>query len=84
MSKWEIFSDANADDDRYKWRKINNISNHVIKPLPPPIASPLPSMYDLLLHASNSHLFQPQGTLILIIEFINLIILFYFYFFVLQ
>jgi len=62
MSLWEIFSDADTDDDnRYKWRQINNTSNHVIKPLPPPIASPLPSMYDLLLHASTSHLFQPQG-----------------------
>ncbi|AES75291.1 hypothetical protein MTR_6g036580 [Medicago truncatula] len=59
MSKWEIFSDANVnvDDNNYKWRQIN-ISNHVIKLLPTPIASPLPSIYDLLLHASTSHLFQ--------------------------
>jgi len=62
---WEIFSDADADadadDNRYKWQQINNTSDHVINPLPPPIASPLPSMFDLLLHASTSHLFQPQG-----------------------
>jgi len=64
MKTWEIFFNVDADDNNYKWRKINT-SNDVIKPLPPSYSySHLPHflLYNLLLHASASHIFQLQGT----------------------
>ncbi|KAK2443086.1 hypothetical protein P8452_21474 [Trifolium repens] len=60
MSTWQLFSDA---DNNYRWQNNSNDTSNLITPSPPPIpipTSPLPSMYNLLLHASTEHLFQPQ------------------------
>ncbi|CAI8597930.1 unnamed protein product, partial [Vicia faba] len=59
MSSWQLFSDA---DRKYRWQ-INSDTSIVTTPSPPPVpipTPPLPSMYNLLLHVSTSHLFQPQ------------------------
>ncbi|XP_045814666.1 protein BREAST CANCER SUSCEPTIBILITY 2 homolog A-like [Trifolium pratense] len=58
MSTWQLFSDA---DNNYRWQINSDDTSNLIKPPTPPIpTSTLPSMYNLLLHASTSHLFQPQ------------------------
>ncbi|XP_024633428.1 protein BREAST CANCER SUSCEPTIBILITY 2 homolog A isoform X2 [Medicago truncatula] len=60
MSSWQILPDA---DNNYRWQINSDDTSNVIPPSPPPFSiptPPLPSMYDLLIHASASHLFQPQ------------------------
>ncbi|XP_073225419.1 protein BREAST CANCER SUSCEPTIBILITY 2 homolog B-like isoform X2 [Cicer arietinum] len=57
MSTWQILSDA---DNNYRWQINTTDTSNVITSLPL-TTSPLPSMHNLLLHASESHLFQPQG-----------------------
>ncbi|KAK2389081.1 BREAST CANCER 2 like 2A [Trifolium repens] len=55
MSTWKLFSDA---DNNYRWQINSDDTSNLITPSPPPIH--IPSMYNLLLHASTEHLFQPQ------------------------
>ncbi|WJX25236.1 hypothetical protein P8452_14298 [Trifolium repens] len=55
MSTWKLCSDA---DNNYRWQINSDDTSNLITSSPASI--PIPSMYNLLLHASTEHLFQPQ------------------------